>query len=739
MSDASAEAERLTTALRARGYVVVDVPLSLLASRVTVQRPSLILCDVDAPDALGVVGSLREVPGASGVDLIFIGQPGGVLEDRADAVFHEGSGFFVRPVDTYALLRKVEALIGSPSIPGRTLGRGVSSTPSLRPSFLQPASGSQRAASSNPPRRLSSPPPSRASMDHALLSAPPSEAPDSVRSGLPPAVPLGFGMEPDAPRARLVRSIPQSSMSPDLERLLARAEQRVASGSALPLASPSAPERLAPADEVEAVLPADVLAALDEPLSSDEDDDDDSEPGSVVEPGTHGGSDLVAVEPPAQPMTEPPVTPPAVPARPPRPPSWAPPSASHAGGTMADAPPSVAPAPAPAAEASTRPPVAAPVPRATQPSAVGLAERVTAPPRPTPREAPRAPLEIPSALAAGDALRALARVVRARYTGALVLEDESGIRRAVMRDGDFVTVASGLEDESLVAFLRERGAITPEVASQLGRKIAQFGRHAGAALIAHGHLQQDELWPVLRGHAEWLLARVIGMTRGAASTETDVPARLQAEPAVFGGATGAEVLLEVVRRAVPPGDALRRLGGERARIDAGPAAALLPETALPDVEATLASRSHGATVRELIERAPSADFATVLYALTELGVLSALEPAGDEREATGERAPFDELDEEALRARIAARGALVDEGDYFAILGVARGATSYDIKRAYLELRRAFEPSRILTAKTADLREQVDTIREILDEAYDILRDPPRRERYRRALEAPPR
>ena len=52
VSDASAEAERLTTALRARGYSVVDVPLSLLVGRVAVQRPSLILCDVDADGAL---------------------------------------------------------------------------------------------------------------------------------------------------------------------------------------------------------------------------------------------------------------------------------------------------------------------------------------------------------------------------------------------------------------------------------------------------------------------------------------------------------------------------------------------------------------------------------------------------------------------------------------------------------------------------------------------------------------
>jgi hypothetical protein len=45
----------------------------------------------------------------------------------------------------------------------------------------------------------------------------------------------------------------------------------------------------------------------------------------------------------------------------------------------------------------------------------------------------------------------------------------------------------------------------------------------------------------------------------------------------------------------------------------------------------------------------------------------------------------------------------------------------------------------MITAATIDLRDDVDSILEVLEEAYDILRDPVRRERYRRALDAAPR
>src|SRR5690348_14548641 len=81
VSDASAEADRLSTALRSRGYAVVDVPLSLLVARVAVQRSALILLDVDEDGALDAVDRLREAQGAAAPELLFLGEPNKVLTD----------------------------------------------------------------------------------------------------------------------------------------------------------------------------------------------------------------------------------------------------------------------------------------------------------------------------------------------------------------------------------------------------------------------------------------------------------------------------------------------------------------------------------------------------------------------------------------------------------------------------------------------------------------------------------
>jgi hypothetical protein len=338
-------------------------------------------------------------------------------------------------------------------------------------------------------------------------------------------------------------------------------------------------------------------------------------------------------------------------------------------------------------------------------------------------------------LGPGDAPRALARAVGSRTSGSLAITTEMGTRRIVLHEGDLVTAASEVPDEGLLAFLAARGDLSRDVSTRLSGKLPSSGRHAGAALIAHGHLGQDDLWPVLRAHAEWIIGQVTLIDGGTCELEEEPPGRLKAEPNVFGGATGAEVFVETIRRVIGPDVALRRLGGLAARLDDGVRRSLIGECALRSEEEELVRAARGRAVSEMID-ATEPEMATLLYALVCLEVLDVLIPPS--LSEAPRPVVEDPLDEEAIRQRIRARLALVQDGDYFAVLGIARDATTYEIRRAYLTLRRAFEPSRLLTAATVDLLDDVRLVVEVLDEAYEILREPHRRERYRRAIEAPP-
>ena len=807
VSDASAEAERLTTSLRARGYPVIDVPLGLLVSRVSVQRPSLILCDADAPGALETIQRVHETPGGNRVDVLFLGEPGRTVEQNAAALQHEASGVFVRPVDDFILLRKVEALIGAPT--GRN-DFNLRTTPTNRAPVLVAATrrpyrydAGKTEAPKDAPSSPSSPTASAPSNPAPTTNPGTEPGPASVRnSEIPESQP--HSSRPSASSHLLPprpQELPQAKLSPALESLLATAERRVLSvrSSSIP---PS--DRLSPEAELEAILPSDVLDALDEPLDFDDDDDDDdssigthngdAEPGprsatKTTGAGTATGGSAVAPEilepsprsarektaapragtdmPPSEGpesqssrATEPPATPPRVtnrmrseaePSLPaPDEPSRRSGAHSLAGttahGPITDLPPSLAAAASESSASLSTVPPAPRVDRAPPESRIPAPALPTVPPvsaaPPVPSESRRElpKLEIPASLGAGDAVRAFARVVRARYTGALAFEDSTGIRRVLFRDGDFVTAASGADGESLVAFLTQRGDLPAEVAARVGRKLPQFGRHAGAALIAQGHLRQDDLWPVLRAHAEWLVGRIVLLDSGAVSMEGDVPVRLQAEPAVFGGATGAEVLVEIVRRAVSPEQAVQRLGGPNIVLQKGDNPTLLGECAIADGEAAIVRSISEEPLTETLRRAGNKDFAAVLYILVELSVLG--RTSGERRPAREPQekraAKPDPLDHAALRARILSRKALSEEGDYFALLGVSRSATSYDIRRAYGSLKDEYDPARILTSETVDLRDDVELILEVLAEAFEILEDDLRRERYRRALDASP-
>ena len=517
VSDASAEAERLTTALRARGYPVIDVPLGLLVSRVSVQRPSLILCDADATAALETIHRVRETPGGNRIDVLFLGEPGRTVDEQAGALQQEASGVFVRPVDEFILLRKVEALIGAPS--GRmdfnTRTPAASRAPVLVAATRRPYryEGSKADASRDAPSSPTGSAPSHSSPNSSSGTDPGTPSArradrenDSQPRSSRPAAP-SHTMPP-----RAQELLPQARLSPALESLLATAERRVLSvrNSSVP---PS--DRLSPEAELEAILPADVLDALDEPLEYDDDDDDadsavgtnngsDADPGSRsgtkttgAGAGTSGGVPSMAsreqtgvpanprektatppsdIPPSEEPdsvsarATEPPVTPPRHSARmqsevPRRAaleePAPSRPTNTYGGATAhgasgpsstTDLPPSVVPPSDAAAVMSTTPP-----------GARGDESPVEHAPPSLSRELPK--LEIPASIGLGDTVRAFARVVRARYTGALAFEDPTGIRRVVFRDGDFVTAASGADGESLVAFLTQRGDLPSDAAA----------------------------------------------------------------------------------------------------------------------------------------------------------------------------------------------------------------------------------------------------------------------------------
>lgn len=720
VADPSAEAERFGDILRAAGYMVEDVDPAALVERIVSKRPRVVVLDIDREETRDRVIQLRKVPGTGAIDLVYLGSGDGSVKDDEDARAHDGSAFFQRPLDVAALVRKLDALTGGTRV--RPEIHASTPPPSLAPRGLVAA-----GFGATPP-----------SSDRPSAKGLPSRG---VRS---PGPPLPMSTRSLADYVAAPRSLATfGRVSPELQQLLDDAELRAD-------APPTSDAVPSPEEEIEAVLPADVLAALDEPVDRSEDygtraherehtqakgttaaayraATGSSAPGRPLESVVPTSADALTLLPNRE------ATPPrdGVPEFPRGDATY---ESIHPDNITASPPPQKNEALRRRSnEESSRPPSSswhAPVRPLERPSAT------LAPPVEITLSSAR-PVVL---LNSEDACRYFADAIVRRVTGALCFESDGIVRRVALREGDLVAASSNDELESLVHFLAERGEVSREVAPRLAAKIPPYGRHAGAALVAHGWLQQQQLWEVLRAHAEWIASRILRLPHGSAQFEQDLPGRLQSEPSVFGAATGAAIFVDLVRRTVPWETALERLGGESTRIADGQNHRLIAECNLSSQELEHLRRSSGASIRDLLARTSDGEILVTVHALALLGVIEPVVAPdfGHHEDRRKLEAPRGEADEDAIRARVRARLELVEEGDYFEILGVSRDATGYEVRRAFLELRRSFEPSRILTARCADLADDVRKIVTVIEEAYEILRDNARRQRYRRAIEARP-
>jgi hypothetical protein len=107
-------------------------------------------------------------------------------------------------------------------------------------------------------------------------------------------------------------------------------------------------------------------------------------------------------------------------------------------------------------------------------------------------------------------------------------------------------------------------------------------------------------------------------------------------------------------------------------------------------------------------------------------------PSFPETAAGSEPAAAQAIDD--ARARLLARSALVDDGDYFELLGLARDASGTDVRQAADRLARELGPEGVGPELADELGPRLETIRAVIAEAARVLGDDRLRARYAAAL-----
>lgn len=364
--------------------------------------------------------------------------------------------------------------------------------------------------------------------------------------------------------------------------------------------------------------------------------------------------------------------------------------------------------------------------RATDP----LAHRVAAP----------APTDDGGVLARGgdDAPALIARMFGAAFTGRVVFRAGAAEKTIHFEGGRPVFASSNLVRDRMGELLVREGKISREQHDRCQDLVRDTGRRMGEILVDRGFLKRRELLPAVRRHVEDIIYSLFAWDAGdyrvvVGDGATAERIRLSRHPAAM--------VLEGVRRKLDHAT-LERL--------VGPPSSIYEIVDRDKLTTVLAAAEVGAEERAALAALDgSVDLAAaargaglslgglypLVWTMAVLGLASPRRRAGDD---DGEApALVGESDLAIDRGRVEARAALVADADYFALLGVRRDATGFEIRRAYEAARRDFAAESFPPELRRELAAELDDIAAALDEAYRVLRDDSLRATYRDHLREP--
>lgn len=325
-----------------------------------------------------------------------------------------------------------------------------------------------------------------------------------------------------------------------------------------------------------------------------------------------------------------------------------------------------------------------------------------------------------SELGAAEAAELLARLRRERFTGcSRVTASGRAERRLWWSEGQVIGGESDAASETVLGRLRARGLIDERDLEVVARWGGGDPRRELERLAQGRFIKPREVEEALREPVRRIVEAIVEAgevryelypeSRAAAAVELGVPLA-----ALIAGGVRRGVTVERLRSLVAD-ERRPRLGVLHGPADLNFAApeALAAELRWPALVG-IAERFDGVTsVGRLVAEA-IADEAEIRAAAFVLGLLGHLGP-----ELADEAEGLVALDRRRVRERLR----LARESDYFAVLGLDRGATRAEVLRAYADLSATFSEG-LEPASQEALGAELAELRAALVEARDVLTDP---------------
>jgi DnaJ-domain-containing protein 1 len=305
-------------------------------------------------------------------------------------------------------------------------------------------------------------------------------------------------------------------------------------------------------------------------------------------------------------------------------------------------------------------------------------------------------------------------------TGRLRVTDGTVEKSVYFEAGLPVMAASTDASDRMLAMLVREGVIDARQNEEAVRVVDATGRKVGAVLVDLGFLRSDELLPSVRRHYESIIVSLFSWPAGRWYVDAGVTAgpdrtRLLRHPAVL--------VREGIDNGYPFDRISSRLGLEQNVLlldNSASADDIVAQVVADRSEMRLVTLFDGVRSIEDVARASSISEEMVLriaFTLFCFGALHPLAAAGTGRASARVGVRDFRID----RERVHSRYALAVESDYFGFLGVDRTADSTEIRRAYEKLRKEIAPETLGPELWHELKEQIETVQEVLEESLRIL------------------
>ncbi len=343
------------------------------------------------------------------------------------------------------------------------------------------------------------------------------------------------------------------------------------------------------------------------------------------------------------------------------------------------------------------------------------------------------------ALGTADAVNLIARCHRQGLTGRLVFRNDRHELVLFFDAGRLVFAASNQPADRMGAMLCREGKITRAQLSQCDQQVGKSGRRTGETLVDLGFLKRRELLPAVRRHLEDVLFSAFSWRTGTFVVVNDEVASVER---IRMSRLVPALVVEGIRRKYDV-DTLARIGVTPSAVlelaDREKAAGVLAAMDVPAAERAAISEADGVAELGVLARKAGGDFvgiASVAYSLAVFGIATLRRGAStdEEPELDDTNALVGETDIAIDRARVLGRCQLVEEADYFAMLGVRREASAFEIRRAFDAARRDFALETFPAELRRELAREISAISQVLEEAFWVLRDDQLRASYLRHL-----